>query len=88
MAEDNISQIFRMKKIKETRNCFIRERELNELMSKKHKGAYTTLNSIEHIFALASAVSRWIQFLLSLLCLVYLYEFCNMTQKVSNSCRN
>ena len=58
MAEDNISQIFSMKKIKETRNFFIRETELNELMSKKHKGAYTTLNSIEHIFVLASAVSR------------------------------
>ena len=36
MAEENISQEFRLKNIDETRNYFLKEIEQNKLMSKKH----------------------------------------------------
>ena len=47
MAEENISQEFRLKNINETRNDFLEEIEQNELMSKKYKKVCTTLNYIE-----------------------------------------
>ena len=47
MAEENISQEFRLKNIDETRNYLIEEINQNELMSKKHKKISTTLNFIE-----------------------------------------
>ena len=37
MAEENISQEFRLKNIDETINYFLKKIEQNELMSKKHK---------------------------------------------------
>ena len=37
MAEENISQEFRLKNIDETRNYLIEETNQNELMSKKNK---------------------------------------------------
>ena len=37
MVEENISQEFRLKNMKETRNYVIEEINQNELMSKKHK---------------------------------------------------
>ena len=37
MAEENISQEFKLKNIDETRNCFSEEANQNELMNKKHK---------------------------------------------------
>ena len=57
MAEENISQEFRLKNIDETGNCFLKEVEKNELMSKKHKKVCTTLNYIEHVFTLASTIT-------------------------------
>ena len=48
MAEENISQEFRSKNINETRNYFLEEIEKNELMSRKHKKVFKTLNYIEH----------------------------------------
>ena len=42
MAEENISQEFRLKDIDETRNYFIEEIKQNELMSKKRKKICTT----------------------------------------------
>ena len=39
----NISQEFRLKKINETRNYFLKEIDQNELISKKHKEICTTL---------------------------------------------
>ena len=48
MAEENISQEFRLKNIDETRNYLIEEINRNELMSKKHKKVCTTLNYIKH----------------------------------------
>ena len=57
MAEENISQEFRLKNIDETGNCFLKEVEKNELMSKKHKKVCTTLNYIEHVLILASTIT-------------------------------
>ena len=37
MTEENVCQEFRLKNINETRNCFIKKRNRNELMIKKHK---------------------------------------------------
>ena len=57
MVEKNIRQEFRLKNIDETRNYFIEEINQNELMSKKHKRVCTTLNYIEQLLILPSAVS-------------------------------
>ena len=48
MAEGNILQELRLKNIGETRNYLIEEINQNELISKKHKKVWTTLNYIEH----------------------------------------
>ena len=48
MIEENINQVFRLKNIDETRNCFLEEIKQNELMSKGHKKACATLTYIEH----------------------------------------
>ena len=52
------SQGFRLKKITEIRNYFLREIEQNELISGKHKKVCTTLNYIEHFFILACTITR------------------------------
>ena len=57
MAEENISQKFRLKNIDETRNYFLKEIEQNELMSKKQKRVCTTLNYIEHFLILSSTIA-------------------------------
>ena len=44
MVEENISQEFRLKNIDQTKNYFLEEIKQNELMSKKHKKVFTTLN--------------------------------------------
>ena len=60
MAEENISQEFRLKNIAEKRNYLIEEIKKNELMSRKHKKVFTTLNYIGHFLILASAITRCI----------------------------
>ena len=57
MAEENISQEFRMKNIDETRNYLIKEINRNELISKKHKKVCTTLNYIHHFLILVSTIT-------------------------------
>ena len=57
MAEENISQEFRLKNIDERRNYLIEEMNRNELMSKKHKKVYLTLNYIEDFLVLASRIT-------------------------------
>ena len=57
MAEENISQEFRLKNIAETRNYLIQEIIRNELMSKKHKKVCTTLYYIEHFLILSSTIT-------------------------------
>ena len=54
MAEENISQEFRLKNIDETRNYLIEEINQTELMSKKHKAF---LNYIEHFLILGSTIT-------------------------------
>ena len=53
MVEENISQEFRLKNIEETRNYLIKEINRNELIRKKHKKVFTTLNYIENVLVLA-----------------------------------
>ena len=57
MVEKNISQEFRFKNIDKTRNYFLKEIEQNELMSKKHKKVFTTLNYIEHSLILSAIIT-------------------------------
>ena len=57
MAEENISQEFRLKNLDETRNYLIEEINRNELMSKTHKKVCTTLNYIEHFLMLAFTIT-------------------------------
>ena len=59
MAEENISQEYRLKNIDETRNYLIEEINQSELMSKKHKWVCATLNYIEHFLILGSTISGW-----------------------------
>ena len=61
MAEENISQEFRLSNVNETRICFIAEVEQNELMSRKHKKVHITLNSIEYFLILASTFTGCVQ---------------------------
>ena len=67
MAEENISQEFRLKNIDETRNYLIEEINRNELMSKKHKKNCTALNYIQHFLILACTITGCIPFMLLLL---------------------
>ena len=48
MTEEDISQEFRLKKIKEVNDYFIKEIDQNKLLSNKIKKICTTLNYIEH----------------------------------------
>ena len=58
MAEENISQEFRLKNIDETINYFLEEIKQNELMSKTHKKVCTPANYIEHFLILASTITE------------------------------
>ena len=58
MAEENISQEFRLKTIDETRNYLIEETIRNDLMSKKRKKVCTTLSYIERFLILSSTITR------------------------------
>ena len=57
MAEENMSQEFRLKHTDETRNYLIEEINRNELMSIKHKKICTTLNYIEYILIIAFTIT-------------------------------
>ena len=57
MAEENISQEFRLKSIDEAKNYLIEEINRNELMSKKHKKVCTTLNYTEQFLILGSTIT-------------------------------
>ena len=56
MVGKNITQEFRLKNTDKTKNYFIKETNQNELMSKKQKKVCTTLNYIENLLILASAI--------------------------------
>ena len=57
MAEDKISQKFRLKNTDKTRNCLIEEIDRNELMCKKNKKFCTSLNYIKHFLILGSTIT-------------------------------
>ena len=57
ITEEDISQEFRLKKIKEINNDLIKEVDQNELLSNKSKKDCTTLNYIEHFLNLVSTVT-------------------------------
>ena len=57
MAEENISQEFRLKNIDETRNYFHEEIKQNKLMSRRRKKVCATINYIEHFCTLASTIT-------------------------------
>ena len=54
MAEENISQEFRLKNIDETRNYLTEEINQNKLLSKTYAKFYRVLNYIEHLLILIS----------------------------------
>ena len=60
MAEENISLLFRLKNIDETRNSFIEKINQNWLMLKKHKSVCANFSHIEHFLILASVVTGYI----------------------------
>ena len=57
MAEENISQEFRLKNIDEARNYLIEETNRNESINKKHKKVCTILNYIKHFLILGSTIT-------------------------------
>ena len=57
MAQENISQEFRLKHIYETRNYFLQKRKRNELIYKKYKKVCITLNYVEHFLILSSTIT-------------------------------
>ena len=69
MGEENISQEFRLKKIGETKNYFIKE-----WISKKHKKVYMVLNYIKHLLISASAVTACTSISTSAFWLVFLKD--------------
>ena len=77
MAEENISQEFRLKNIDETRNYLIEETNRNELLSKKHKKVCTTLNYIEHFLILASTITGCVSISAFASLINGIYEFCS-----------
>ena len=58
MDEENLSQEFRLKNIKEIKNYFIKETNQNELMKNKHKKVYRILTYIDHFLVSASSITR------------------------------
>ena len=57
MAEENISQEFRLKNVDGTRNYFVKEIKQIEVMSEKHKKVCATLNYIERFLILPSKIT-------------------------------
>ena len=88
MVKENIIQEFRLKKIDETRNYLIEEIKQNELMSKKHKKVWTTLNYIEHFLILASTITGCFHFCFFSWYSYRIYELCIRIKNFCNNCRN
>ena len=57
MAEENISQEYRLKNKDETKIHLIEEINKKELMSKKHKKACAALDYIDHFLILCSTIN-------------------------------
>ena len=63
MTKENISQEFRLKKIDETRNSFIKEINQNKLMSKKHKKGCEVCMDIANLLVSASSLTGCVSIL-------------------------
>ena len=57
MAEENVSQEFRWRKLDKTRNFFIEEIQQNHLISKKQKKVFKVLNYMKHLLILVSDIN-------------------------------
>ena len=57
MAEENMSQEFRLKNRDETRNYLIEEENRNQLISEKHEKDCVTLSYIENFLISGSAIT-------------------------------
>ena len=57
MAEENISQEFRLKNIGETNKFFLEEIKKNKIMIKKHKKVSSSLNYIRYFLILVSRIT-------------------------------
>ena len=57
MAEENISQEFRLKNIRETNKFFLEEIKKNKIMIKKHKKVSASRIYIRHFLILASRIT-------------------------------
>ena len=84
MAEENISQKFRLKNIDERRNYLIEEINRNWLVSKKDKKICTTLNYIEHFLIFASTITgcafaSLIGIIIGIMCSVIGLKICAIT---------
>ena len=60
MFEESLSEEFRLKNIDKARNYLIEELNKNELMSKKHKRVYGSLNYIEYLLTLIYTVTGYV----------------------------
>ena len=87
MAEENISQEFRLNNIDETRSYLTEEINRNELVSKNPKNVFTTPNCIEHFFILGSTLTGCASD--SLVRYSYRkYEFCSWIEIFCNNSSN
>ena len=70
MVEENISLEFKLKNIDEARNYLTEEINRNELINKKHKKIFATLNHIESflIFGFIINVSQFLLLLIQSVC--------------------
>ena len=86
MAEKDMNQEFRLKKIEEIRNYFIKEINQNKLMSKKHKKLYRVLNYIDHLLIVISTITGCVS--ISVFCWYSYrnYEFCSWIKNLCNNC--
>ena len=57
MTEENISQEFGLKNIDEVRNYFNKQKNQNELMSKKHKNVCRVLNYMKQLLILVYTIT-------------------------------
>ena len=89
MAEKDKNQEFRLKKIEEIRNYFIKEVNQNKLMSQKHKKLYRVLNYIDHLL-IVDFYNYWMCFNFCFRFFSWYsyrnYEFCNWIKNLCNNC--
>ena len=60
IAEEKISQEFRLKNIGETKNYFIKEIKRNELINSEHQKLCRVLNYIEHQLILDFTITGYL----------------------------